>query len=123
MIKKIVLNILTAILLLFLSITLILTLFNINIAAVSSNSMHPNIKKYDLVYIKTFDYSNRPLLEEGDIAFINAETPFIHRVINIRNVNNQVEYETKGDFNNSSDGWILESRILEIGRASCRERV
>jgi len=117
MIKKIILNALITVLLLFLTITLVLTLFNINVHAVVSNSMDPTIKKYDLVYVKYLNNEEKLNLEEEDIVLISASTPFIHRIINVVDDNGVVKYETKGDFNEASDGYYDASRMIGIYQA------
>ena len=117
MIKKIILNALITVLLLFLTTTLVLTLFNINVHAVVSNSMDPTIKKYDLVYIKYLDNEEKLNLEEEDIVLINASTPFIHRIVDVKEENGHIQYETKGDFNEDSDGYYDASRMIGIYQA------
>jgi len=112
MIKKIILNALTTVLLLFLTTTLVLTLFNINVHAVVSNSMDPTIKKYDLVYVKYLSNEEKLNLEEEDIVLISASTPFIHRIIDVSDTNGNIKYETKGDFNEASDGYYEASRMI-----------
>ncbi|HHT55064.1 MAG TPA: signal peptidase I, partial [Acholeplasma sp.] len=112
MIRKIILNALTTVLLLFLTTTLVLTLFNINVHAVVSDSMNPTIKKYDLVYVKYLSNEEKLNLEEEDIVLISASTPFIHRIIDVKEENGIVQYETMGDHNEASDGYYDANRMI-----------
>lgn len=114
MIKKIILNSLISIVFIFLLLTLLLTLFNIKPHVVDGDSMHPTVKRYSLVYIKHFNSVNNNL-NEDDIVLINANVPFIHRIIDIKEENNITYYETKGDNkSNSSDGYYEANKIIGI---------
>lgn len=112
MIKKIIINSLITITFIFLLLILVLTMFNIKPHAVKGDSMHPNVKKYSLVFINHFDDVNNDLKEE-DIVLINAEVPFIHRIIDVKKDDNNTYYETKGDNkSNSSDGYYEANKII-----------
>lgn len=113
MIKKIILRSIKVVLLLFVLVTILLPLFNIKPSSVVSDSMHPTIKKNSLVYIKYFKEENNDF-KIDDIVLIKASTPFIHRIINKDVSNGTVLYETKGDHNDTSDGYYKSEDIIGV---------
>jgi signal peptidase len=91
---------------------------------VISDSMAPNINKGDLLFIQGKDPED---IEVGDVIVFDAdglwsgapEEPIVHRVVDIRKVDDDWEFRTKGDANNDKDEeWIPEKRIkgVVIGR-------
>lgn len=79
-------------------------------AAITSGSMWPVLKKGDIVLIK--GVKNKNNIKKGDIVVYKNEKGFtIHRVIEIRDT----ELVTKGDANNISDAPIAYEDL--IGRA------
>jgi signal peptidase I len=94
--------------LIFLVTTLALSIFKIKPHTVISDSMHPTIKKYSFVYIKYLKNDEKSNLEVNDIVLIDGTNPFVHRIINI----NDNSFETKGDHNESSDGFYAKDKII-----------
>jgi len=80
------------------------------LAAITSGSMWPTLKKGDLILIKGVD--NKEEIKEGDIVVYRNPKGFtIHRVIKI----NENSLITKGDANNISDSAVSYEEI--IGKA------
>ena len=83
------------------------------VASITSGSMWPALKKYDIVFIKNAEKSE---LEVGDIIVYkngnseNTKTPIftIHRIVEL----NKNTVKTKGDANNISDPLIEYKSIV-----------
>ena len=89
--------------------------FRYGIIVIGSGSMTGTIDKGDAVLYERYD---RQDIKKGKVIIFNyGDMKTIHRVIEIRKVNNEVHYFTKGDSNkNKDDGYITESRIIGIVR-------
>lgn len=77
--------------------------------AVLSNSMYPEFSRGDAVIIEKIDQNDLKKLKKGTILYYNKEGRLvIHRIIAINFYeNNKVEITTKGDNNNTKDGWVV----------------
>ena len=80
---------------------------------IGSESMTGEINKGDAVLYERYDDQ---IIEEGQvIVFKKGEMVVVHRVVNIKKINNQIRYYTKGDANEDIDsGYILEDQIIGI---------
>lgn len=83
--------------------------------AIASGSMHPQIKKGDVVIIEKVS-DNYDTLKVGDIiAFKYNDVIIVHRIVNIVNENDEYYFYTKGDANNNVDNFaISEDMIIGI---------
>lgn len=74
---------------------------------ITSGSMEPILKKGDYIIIK---HSNLNKINVGDIiTFKQGNTMITHRVVEIvyNNENNNLQFRTKGDYNNVSDSELV----------------
>lgn len=76
---------------------------NVKFMIVQSGSMEPMIKKGSIVMVKpATDYNI------GDVITFNQynpkNPPITHRIVEIKQVDNQISYITKGDANKGEDG-------------------
>lgn len=82
----------------------------IRMYAVASQSMTPTLLKGDLIIVRY-----EPPYKKNDIVtFTNPAggkriDTITHRIIDVEQKNDVVVYKTKGDANNSTDGWKLTS--------------
>lgn len=82
--------------------------FKYYIVTIGSNSMLPVITKGDIVVIERLNDTEKKELKVGDIlAFKHDNIIIVHRIINIIEVNGENYYYTKGDNNNSQDGYPI----------------
>lgn len=100
----------------------------IPLAAVESSSMYPTLHVGDVVIITGVSPDD---IKIGDIIVFNKvtyslsssktvslETPIVHRVVKVLNVNGVKYFKTKGDANPVEDRWYVpESAVL--GRVLC----
>ncbi|MBQ9121710.1 MAG: signal peptidase I [Clostridia bacterium] len=93
--------------------------FRYGLIVVGSESMTGSVNMGDaLVYER---YEDQHLCEGEIILFDCNGTTVIHRIVEIRCINGENRYYTKGDANDSPDpGYVTESRI--IGRAGFKIR-
>lgn len=76
-----------------------------------SGSMQPEIQIGDLVIVKE---ATDDELHVGDIiSYKDGQSIITHRVSEKTAVNGRVEYKTKGDSNNSDDGKIIKTGLIE----------
>lgn len=87
--------------------------FRFGILVVGSGSMTGTLDKGDATVFEK--YSNQTV-HEGDIIIFNRDnTRIIHRVIDIKQINNERRYYTKGDANSQiDDGYVTSKDILGI---------
>ncbi len=82
--------------------------------AIASGSMHPQIKKGDVVIIEKVS-DNYDTLKVGEVlAFKYNDVIVVHRIINIVNENNKYYFYSKGDANNNADNFVI-SEDMVIG--------
>ncbi|MEH7111451.1 signal peptidase I [Neobacillus niacini] len=79
--------------------------FGYEIMTVLSGSMEPSIKTGSIIAVKTIP--NTAKLQKGDVitfkATDNPNTLITHRIIEIENVSESVQFITKGDNNDTKD--------------------
>lgn len=83
--------------------------------AIASGSMHPQIKKGDVVIIEKVS-DNYDTLKVGEvIAFKYNDIIIVHRIVNIVSEKDEYYFYTKGDANNDVDNFaISEDMIIGI---------
>lgn len=82
--------------------------FDYQAMAIATGSMHPRIKKGDVVIINKLEEDEYKSLEKGDIiAFEHRGVVVVHRIINIKKVGEVYYFYTKGDANDSEDAYSL----------------
>ena len=89
--------------------------FKYGILVIGSESMTGTINIGDAVIYESY---NGEQIKTGDIIIFNRKNlQTVHRVIKIRNVNNEIRYYTKGDANAVMDsGYVVKSDIVGISR-------
>ena len=88
--------------------------FRYGILVIGSGSMTGTINKGDAVVFESY---KKQEIEEGNIIIFlnNNDTQTIHRVVEIKNVNGEVRYFTKGDANDKvDDGYITKDKIIGV---------
>ena len=85
--------------------------FKYGILVVASESMTGTINKGDAIIFEKFE--NKEDIEEGEIIiFLRNDSKIVHRVIDVKNVNGETRYITKGDVNEQNDdGYITNNDI------------
>jgi len=109
-IVKVILGILTIILAMLISCQ-----FKYGILVIGSGSMTGTINKGDAILYKQYDGQEK--IVEGQVIIFNDEneTKIVHRVIDVKQVNGEIRYTTKGDVNDKPDeGYITKSNIVGI---------
>jgi len=80
--------------------------FTYGILIIGSGSMTGTINKGDGVVFEKYD--SREPIEVGQIIIFNYDNiQIVHRVIDIKEVNGEVRYFTKGDANQKADDWYI----------------
>lgn len=75
--------------------------FKYGILVIGSNSMTGSISKGDAIIYETYEEQN---IKEGQVIVFNyKDVQTIHRVVEIKEVNGELRYFTKGDANKSLD--------------------
>ena len=93
--------------------------FRYGIIVVGSGSMTGTINKGDATIFRKYDNQS---IHEGDIIiFYYGNAKIIHRVIEIKNVNGETRYYTKGDANPTDDpDYRLKNDIIGISRLNIK---
>ena len=89
--------------------------FKYGIIVIGSSSMTGSLNMGDATIYE--EYKNQ-VLKKGDIIIFNKDNiQIIHRIVDIKNINGQVRYYTKGDANKEEDDWYLvDSNIKGISK-------
>ncbi len=109
----------TLILLIILVITISLTsgIFKYYALAIGSNSMHPKINKGDVVIVEKVDQKHINTLKIGEVlVYKYNDMVIVHRIIKIQEVDGNYYFRTKGDNNDTEDGWTI-NQVSVVGRA------
>lgn len=87
--------------------------FYYNLLVIATPSMSGAINKGDAVLYE--DYEGQTI-EVGDvIVFTNKDKKIVHRVMDIKKINGQLRYFTKGDANEGMDsGYITDANIVGV---------
>ena len=112
-------NIVTIIILSICAIAMVFLIscnFTYGMLVVGSGSMNGTIDKGDATFYKAYD--GKEQINEGQIIiFMKDGVRTIHRVIDVKNVNGEIRYTTKGDANQKEDeGYITNSDIIGISK-------
>lgn len=85
--------------------------FKYSAIVIATDSMSGEINRGDMIIYESYDSQT---ISVGDvIVFEKNDSTIVHRVVEIRNVNGQMQYYTKGDANKEIDeGFILSSNII-----------
>ncbi len=84
-------------------------LFKYRTFVIATGSMTPNINKGDMVIVEKLSDDEKNNLNEGDIIAFNMDDKVVvHRIIKKYITSNGIFYNTKGDNNNSPDGYLLD---------------
>jgi signal peptidase len=80
--------------------------------AIGSGSMSPKIDKGDAVIYEKFDGKNMP--KKGQIlVFHKNKKIIVHRIVDVVDINDKEKiYYTKGDNNDSPDGYPIEIKDI-----------
>ena len=88
-------------LVLLIVIVLVSGIFRVYALAIISNSMRPHIKRGDAVIVEKLAEKDLNILEINDIIVFEHDNKIVvHRVTEIKNINNRYIFQTKGDNNN-----------------------
>ncbi len=87
--------------------------FRYGLLVVASESMTGTIDKGDAIIYEEYDGQ---IIQEGQVlVFEKNQSVYIHRVVEIKKIDGQVRYTTKGDMNDSNDtGYITKENIIGI---------
>ena len=81
-------------------------LFKYEPLAILSNSMSPIFSRGDLIILKKFDKTELKEIKRGAIIVYKIHDNFVaHRIIDIRQNENNILITTKGDQNNTTDSY------------------
>lgn len=82
---------------------------------IATDSMTGSINQGDIVVYE--QYRNYEIKEEEIIVFKDGESLIVHRVVEIMDVDGEIRYITKGDYNDDVDaGYRLKSDIVGISK-------
>ncbi len=97
-------------LLMIVIICLVSCKFTIGLLVIGSKSMSGSIEKGDIILYK----AKKDNIKEGDVVvFKRDDIRVVHRIISIKNINNEIRYYTKGDANKIKDeGYITEKSLV-----------
>ena len=91
-------------------ISLISCKFTYGLLVIGSGSMSNAINKGDIILYK----NSKKNISKGDvIVFKKDNLKIVHRVIKIRNINNEIRYYTKGDANQTKDDGYIKNSAIE----------
>lgn len=111
--KKNILGVTIMVIIMTLITMLISCQFKYGILVVGSGSMTGTINKGDAVVFES--YRGQKIKEGQVIVFESGNDKVIHRVVDIKNVNGENRYFTKGDANkNMDDNYITDKKIFGI---------
>ena len=105
----------TTILVLFtvLIVMLISCKFKYGILVIGSESMTGAINKGDAIIYES--YNNQKISEGQIIIYEKGNIQIVHRVVDIKNVNGEYRYYTKGDANEENDeGYVIQEQIVGL---------
>ncbi len=114
--KKYSKRILTSILIVLITLTIALNsnLFRYWMAVIGSGSMEPTINIGDTVIVDKSYQKHLEKLKNGDIlVFKNGQKIYVHRIINIDNIEENYYIKTKGDRKEQiEDSWIVTNKDI-----------
>lgn len=83
-----------------------------------TGSMIPNINIGDVVIVDKYYKDHVDEINLGDVLIFNKNNVLVsHRVVEIKEKNNEFSFQTKGDNNESVDSWIVKSEdVIGVSR-------
>lgn len=94
-------------------IMLISCQFKYGMIVIATDSMTGEINKGDAVIYERYD--DQIILEGDIIVFERNNNKIVHRVVDIKKINNQNRYYTKGDANDALDeGYVIDEQIMGV---------
>ena len=94
-------------------VVLVAGIYKYKLIAIATDSMKDTYARGDAVLI---EYLKPEEIKVGEVMVFRHNNKVItHRVIDIKNKNNKIYYNTKGDANPSADGYVTEDKDV-IGR-------
>ena len=111
--RKNIIGITIMLIIMVITIMLVSCQFKYGVLVIGSESMTGTINVGDAVLYKSY---NNEIINNGDIIIFRKKgIQTVHRVIKIRNVNNEIRYYTKGDANTVMDsGYVVKSDIVGV---------
>ena len=101
------------VILMALTLMLISCQFKYGLLVVGSESMTGTVDKGDCVIYE--EYTGQIIQDEAIAVFKSGGTTYIHRVVDIENIDGQLRYYTKGDANEGIDaGFVTNGDIIGI---------
>lgn len=108
--KKEIISTITLVIILTSIIMLVSCEFKYGIIVIGSGSMKGSLDIGDTTIYKTY---NNEILNKGDIIIFNKNnTKIIHRIVDIKNINGENRYYTKGDANKDIDNWYITNKDI-----------
>lgn len=93
-------------------------LFKYYALAVGSGSMNPNINLGDVVIVEKIKQDKLNSLKIGDVlVYKHDDKTIVHRIVAIKKYHNKLIFRTKGDHNESSDNYDINSNDV-IGKVN-----
>lgn len=81
--------------------------FEYAMIAIGSGSMTGTVNKGDAIVYKKY-HQNSDTLKEGDIiVYVKENVTIVHRIYRIYNLDGETVYQTKGDYNENADNWVV----------------
>ena len=103
------LSIVTTSVVILIIIALVSCKFLYGVLVIGSNSMSHSIDKGDLIFFKQTD----KVKKDDVIVFQSDNIKIVHRVVAIKNINNEERYYTKGDANKRQDeGYVTKDKLI-----------
>ena len=87
--------------------------FKYQLYVIATGSMVPNINRGDVVITKKLSDEEKKKLKVGEVLVFKKEDRIIvHRIYRIVKSGKNIFFETKGDHNNASDGYLIEIKDI-----------
>lgn len=81
--------------------------FEYAMIAIGSGSMTGTVNKGDAIVYKKY-HQDTDTLKEGDIiVYVKENVTIVHRIYRIYNLDGETVYQTKGDYNENADNWVV----------------
>lgn len=94
-------------------IGLVSGVFKYHLFAIASNSMLPYFQRGDAVLIEKLTADEYSTMKENDVLAFNYNNRIIvHRIISIEEDNGRYLIKTKGDNNDTIDGWMVTNDMI-----------
>ena len=90
--------------------------FKYGILVIGSGSMTGTINKGDAIFFERLEEDD--VIDEGQVIIFNKDDlKIVHRVVNVKKINGEIRYTTKGDANaNIDEGYITNKDIIGISK-------